>query len=221
MEKIKIRADNYSCNCVKFLISPNTAKVITEYVGLKQQRGEHLHLMKLCNVVTSHEAGNPSDRIQQIMSLPVAATRLDTSMTAASNVEELLVASSSFSQHGFSKGRQSRSGSSSRNMDKRGRSPYKQKQNDSWNKSKNSSYQSSSDVQWVKRKSSSSPGEIMTHLPREETRLKLEVTRLIGVLFNRLVVAGGENCHDHQEGELSRDLDNREGGQYLPGEGVA
>ena len=43
----------------------------------------------------------------------------------------------------------------------------------------------------------------MTHLPRvkwkrEETCLKLEVTRLIGVLFNRLVVAGGENCQDHQ-----------------------
>ena len=61
----------------------------------------------------------------------------------------------------------------------------------------------------------------MTHLPREETRLKLEVTRLIGVLFNRLVVAGGENCQDHQVGELSRDLDNKEGGQCLPGDGGA
>ena len=66
----------------------------------------------------------------------------------------------------------------------------------------------------------------MTHLPREKwkrggTRLKLEVTRLIGVLFNRLVVAGGENCQDHQVGELSRVLDNSEGGQCLPGEGVA
>ena len=61
----------------------------------------------------------------------------------------------------------------------------------------------------------------MTHLPREETRLKLEVTRLIGVLFNRLVVAGGENCQDHQVGELSRDLDNKEEGQCLPGDGVA
>ena len=66
----------------------------------------------------------------------------------------------------------------------------------------------------------------MTHLSkenwkREETRLKLEVIRLIGVLFNRLVVAGGENCHDHQEEELGRDLDNKEGGQCLPGEGVA
>ena len=56
---------------------------------------------------------------------------------------------------------------------------------------------------------------------REETRLKLEVTRLIGVLFNRLVVAGGENCQDHQVGELSRDLDNKEGGQCLLGKGGA
>ena len=43
LEKIKIMADNYCCNCVKFLISPNTAKIIAEYVTLKQQRGEHLN----------------------------------------------------------------------------------------------------------------------------------------------------------------------------------
>ena len=61
----------------------------------------------------------------------------------------------------------------------------------------------------------------MTHLPREETRLKLEVIRLIGVLFNLLEVVGGENCQDLQVGELGRVLDNSEGGQCLPGEGVA
>ena len=113
--------------------------------------------MKLCNVITSHEAGNSSDRIQQVMTLPSAATRLDTSMTAASNVEELLVASSSFSPQGFFKGRQSHSGSPSRYMDKRGRSPYKQQQNNSGMKSRNSSFQSPSDAQWVRRSSTSSP----------------------------------------------------------------
>ena len=97
VEKIKIRADNYTCNCAKFLISPNTAKILSEYIGLKQQRGEHLNLMKLCNVITSHEAGNSADRIQQVVTL------LDTSITAASNVEELLVASSSFPKVIFSK----------------------------------------------------------------------------------------------------------------------
>ena len=158
LEKIKIRADNYTCNCVKFLISPNTAKIIAEYVGLKQQRGEHLNLMKLCNVVTSHEAGNPSDRIQQVMSLPVSATRLDTSMTAASNVEELLVASAGFSQNGFSKGHQSRSGTPGRNMDSRGHSPYRQRHNDTWSTGKDNNYNSFKNGQWVQRKFSSSPG---------------------------------------------------------------
>ena len=56
---------------------------------------------------------------------------------------------------------------------------------------------------------------------REETRLKLEVTRLKGVLINRLVVAGGENYQDHQVGGLSLDLDNKEGGRGLPREGGA
>ena len=132
LETVKIRADNYCCNSVKFLVSPNTSKIIAEYVTLKQQRSEHLNLMKLCNVVTSHEAGNPADRLQQVMSLPLAATRLDTSLTAASNVEELLVASSGLSQPGFSKGHRSRSGTPGRNYDTRGRSPFKQKANEAW-----------------------------------------------------------------------------------------
>ena len=88
--------------------------------------------MKLCNIVTSHEAGNPTDRLQQVMSLPVSATRLDTSLTAPSNVEELLVASSGLSQPGFSRGIQSRSGTPGRNFDTRGRSPFKQKANEAW-----------------------------------------------------------------------------------------
>ena len=80
IEKIKVRADNYACNCAKFLITPNTAKILTEYIGIKQQRDEHLNLMKLCNVITSHEAGTPGDRIQQILNLPTSATRLDASI---------------------------------------------------------------------------------------------------------------------------------------------
>ena len=64
----------------------------------------------------------------------------------------------------------------------------------------------------------------MTHLSkdnwkREETRLKLEVIRLIGVLFSRLVVVGIEKCPDHQAG-LSRDLGISVRGPCLPEEGV-
>ena len=153
LDKVKIRADNYCCNSVKFLVSPNTSKIIAEYVILKQQRSEHLSLVKLCNVVTTHEAANPADRLQQVMSLPLAATRLDTSLTAASNVEELLVASSGLSQPGFSKGHRSRSGTPGRNFDSRGRSPFKQKANETWTNNK-----TFKNEQWGQRKFSSSPG---------------------------------------------------------------
>ena len=129
---MKIRSDNYCCNSVKYLVSPNTSKIIAEYVFLKQQRSEHLSLVKICTVVTTHEAANPADRLQQVMSLPLAATRLDTSLTAASNVEELLVASSGLSQSSFSRGARSRSGTPGRNFDNRGRSPFKQKNTGAW-----------------------------------------------------------------------------------------
>ena len=171
LETVKIRADNYCCNCVKFLVSPNTSKIIAEYVTLKQQRGEHLNLMKLCNLVTSHEAGNPTDRLQQAMSLPVSATRLDTSMTAASNVEELLVASSGLSQPGFSKGHRSRSGTPGRNFDSRGRSPFKQRANGTWNTETNN--KTFKNEHWEQRKFSSSPGRrndtfVKGHLNKEK-----------------------------------------------------
>ena len=125
LDKVKIRSDNYCCNSVKYLVSPNTAKFIGEYVLLKQQRSEHLSLVKLCNVVTTHEAANPSDRLQQVMSLPLVATRLDTSLTAASNVEELLVASAGVTQQNFSRNSRSRSNSVGKRLDFRGRSPFK------------------------------------------------------------------------------------------------
>ena len=121
----KIRSDNYCCNSVKYLVSSNTAKFINEYVLLKQQRSEHLSLVKLCNVVTTHEAANPSERLQQVMSLPLVATRLDTSLTAASNVEELLVASAGVTQQNFSRNSRSRSNSVGKRLDFRGRSPFK------------------------------------------------------------------------------------------------
>ena len=83
-------------------------------------------------MVTTHEAANPADRLQQVMSLPLAATRLDTSLTAASNVEELLVASSGLSQSSFSRGTRSRSGTPGRGFNDRGRSPFKQKNTEAW-----------------------------------------------------------------------------------------
>ena len=101
---------------------------------LKQQRSEHLSLVKLCNVVTTHEAANPADRLQQVVSLPLVATRLDTSLTAASNVEELLVASAGVTQQNFSRNSRSRSNSIGKRLDQRGRSPFKN--SEPWQNSK-------------------------------------------------------------------------------------
>ena len=136
LDKVKIRSDNYTCNSVKYLVSSNTAKFINEYVLLKQQRSEHLSLVKLCNVVTTHEAANPADRLQQVMSLPLVATRLDTSLTAASNVEELLVASAGVTHQNFSRNSRSRSNSIGKRLEFRGRSPFKN--TEPWQNSKSS-----------------------------------------------------------------------------------
>ena len=99
-EKVKIRADNYACNVAKFLVTNNTAKIIFDYVNIKQQRDEKMNLMKMCNIITTHEAGSPADRIQQIMNLPSSAARLDATISAASNVEELMVAAAAFPSNG-------------------------------------------------------------------------------------------------------------------------
>ena len=69
-------------------------------------------------------------------------------------------------------------------------------------------------------------GEVMRHLSkdnwkREKPNLKLEKIRLIEGLFSRLVVVDIENCPDHQEEELSRDLDISVEGQCLPEERLA
>ena len=100
-EKAKIRADNYACNVAKFLVTNNTAKVMTDYINIKQQRDERMNLTKICNIITTHEAGNPADRIQQVMNLPASATRLDATISAASNVEELMVAAAAFPNDNF------------------------------------------------------------------------------------------------------------------------
>ena len=128
-EKVKIRADNYACNVAKFLVSSNTTKVMNEYINIKQQRDERMNLMKICHIITSHEAGNPADRIQQIMSLPASASRLDATISAASNVEELMVAASAFPNENFPLRRVSRHNSPVQHKGRQNRSPFRQQRN--------------------------------------------------------------------------------------------
>ena len=88
-----IRADNYSANSAKYFVSANTGTVITKYIYYKVQKGEPVNVMNVCQVVGQHETSTPADAIQSVMYLPEVATRLDTQMSTASNVEELVIAS--------------------------------------------------------------------------------------------------------------------------------
>merc|ERR1712030_297344 len=89
-----IRADNYSANSAKYFVSTNTGAVITKYIYYKVQKGEPVNVMNVCKVVSQHENTTASDAIQSVMYLPEMATRLDTQMSTANNVEELVIASS-------------------------------------------------------------------------------------------------------------------------------
>merc|ERR1712215_373383 len=89
-----IRADNYSANSAKYFVSSNTGAVINKYIGYKVQKGEPVNVMGVCRVISQHENTRTSDAIQSVMYLPEMATRLDTQMGTASNVEELVIASS-------------------------------------------------------------------------------------------------------------------------------
>merc|ERR1712030_118949 len=68
--------------------------VITKYIYYKVQKGEPVNVMNVCQVIGQHETTSPTDAIQSVMYLPEVATRLDTQMSTASNVEELVIASS-------------------------------------------------------------------------------------------------------------------------------
>merc|ERR1712055_1054224 len=54
--------------------------------------------MGVCQVISQHENTTTSDAIQRVMYLPEMATRLDTQMSSARNVEELVIASTNFEQ---------------------------------------------------------------------------------------------------------------------------
>ena len=90
-ETATIRADNYSANSSKYFVSSNTATVINRYIGYKIQKGEAVNVMGVCQVIAAHENTTTSDAIQTVMYLPEIATRLDTQMSSAKNVEELVI----------------------------------------------------------------------------------------------------------------------------------
>ena len=92
-DTVSLRADNYASNCAKYFVGQNTAKVVEQYIYYKIQKGNSNTVLKICKIITSHKSLNSCDRIQNTCYLPEAATRLDSSMSTCSNIEELIVAS--------------------------------------------------------------------------------------------------------------------------------
>merc|ERR1712055_534324 len=126
-----IRADNYSANSAKYFVITNTGAVITKNIHYKVQKGEPVNVMNVCQVVAQHENTSPADAIQSVMYLPEVATRLDTQMSTASNVEELVIASSRIERgRGYSPkqgGQQHRPNSPARQNQNYGGSSYSQR----------------------------------------------------------------------------------------------
>ena len=90
-DTVTLRSENYASNCTKFFVSKNTRVALESFVQMKMQKGEQTNVMSICQVVGRHDSDNPNDQIQSIMYLPEHATRLDTQLSTASNVEELFI----------------------------------------------------------------------------------------------------------------------------------
>ena len=90
-DTVTIRSDSYATNFAKYFLSKNTAVAVSNYVQLKMAKGESIGVMLVCQMVGRHESDHPSDQIQSTQYLPEHATRLDTQMSTASNVEELFI----------------------------------------------------------------------------------------------------------------------------------
>merc|ERR1711936_219507 len=141
-----IRADNYSANSAKYFVSSNTGAVINKYIHYKVQKGEPVNVMNVCQVVSQHETTTPTDAIQSVMYLPEVATRLDTQMSTASNVKELVIASSRIeSGRGVSpkqSGQQNRPNSPARQNQNSGGSSFRSPGGTNYRSSAGSSYRS-------------------------------------------------------------------------------
>ena len=79
------------------------------------QKGENINVVSNFQVVGRHETKSPTDQIQTVQFLPEHATRLDTQMSVASNVEELFIASTKLDRN---RGYESRDRNSSRGNSK-------------------------------------------------------------------------------------------------------
>ena len=97
---ITLRSDNYTCNCAQYFVSSNTGKICSQYIQYKVSRGDENTVMKLSNLITQHEALNPTDRITSTHTLPDDACKLDLQMYTCTNVEQLMVQTAQLNRAG-------------------------------------------------------------------------------------------------------------------------
>ena len=111
---IRLKADHYSCISAIHLVSKNTGAVINQFVALRQQENENVSVLAITNLVTSHEAQNQSDKATTVLYLPESCTRLDKQASQATNVQDLVLATSKLTLNKNNRGRQTMSRSHSR-----------------------------------------------------------------------------------------------------------
>ena len=85
-DDIHLRADHYSASSAHHLVSKATAKVINEFIAIRNTENNPISVIAITNLVTSHEASNPGDKSSTVLYLPEQCTRLDKQATQANSV---------------------------------------------------------------------------------------------------------------------------------------
>ena len=133
-DKITLKADHYSAISAHYLVSKNTAEIISQFVSIRKTEGDPNTVASITNLVTQHEASNPGDRISTVLYLPESCTRLDKQATEASNVTDLVLAASQINlgkRRGSNTNFRQQSGSgdrSSRSVSRERKYPYDSRQ---------------------------------------------------------------------------------------------
>ena len=94
---ISLRADYYAASSATHLVSKSTATIIQQFIVIRATESESISVTAVTNLVTTHEASHPSDKCTTVMYLPESCTRLDRQAYQATNVEELVLATSQLS----------------------------------------------------------------------------------------------------------------------------
>ena len=85
---ISLCADYYSASSAQYLVGKNTALVIAQFIQIRNTENEPISVTAITNLVSTHEASNPTDRPTTVLYLLETCTRLDKQAYQASNVSD-------------------------------------------------------------------------------------------------------------------------------------